>query len=555
MQFKIGSPVLMTVDRKNVITTYDLRTKKPRGSISTPSAITCLEHCVGTDWVYVGYADGNVDVFDIDLGVFASYGIPDLILDEIQNDPKTPVINNDDRAGSQVIAIQMHPTDLNTVLIGYPAAVFMWSVREQTVKRIFVLDRTKYRGRLTCFAWNPCGNRFMAGYNDGYMHMWDIRSDHKPILSRKVFQACPTTSPADEHGEPISQLMWYFDDAARKSFLAIAGGASLPDIHGIHILEFAMDGDVRDARKQTILPTPVDISNFILLSSGPYYSGSKDPLGVAIIGSDGALRAYGIDHGYPELELPPALQFLDPPFSSAYHYTNITVDTFQRMTAPVNNGAPPRFLPLAGGAAGSGHVYRIPSNDILITVHERDIIRFWDASYTSLRPLPHLTISCRDQLNSANTHIQHITMDQSSSSIAVAFDNGSIHVYNLPLMCEDTQASEVLASGCNDTLDELSELLEDMQTPVENENAVENESDDSRSLAVQEESAEQTKSDGSGSEHSEPEVTESQNAEPTSVIHVKFMNQATSSAFSFKLQISLDSTAKFTQFRYITDEL
>lgn len=146
-------------------------------------------------------------------------------------------------------------------------------------------------------------------------------------------------------------------------------------------------------------------------------------------------------------------------------------------------------------------------------------------------------------------------MDQSSSSIAVAFDNGSIHVYNLPLMCEDTQASEVLASGCNDTLDELSELLEDMQTPVENENAVENESDDSRSLAVQEESAEQTKSDGSGSEHSEPEVTESQNAEPTSVIHVKFMNQATSSAFSFKLQISLDSTAKFTQFRYITDEL
>ncbi|KAI9320986.1 hypothetical protein BX666DRAFT_1913266 [Dichotomocladium elegans] len=474
LQFKIGYPTLAVVDRNNVISTYDLQTKRVRHVLNAPSIITSLEYCAGTEWLFIGFADGNIDVFNLDTGRFSEeYGIPDLFLDETSK-PKEDARSS----GGLVVAIQMHPHDLNSVLIGYESAAFIWNIREQTVKKSFTVQRNHKQqpSQLTCLAWSPCGSRFMAGYDDGYMRLWDVKSEQKPILSRRAFQAMPTSSPSSDPCEPIYRMVWYLDEASKKSFLIVAGGADLPDIRGLHIMEFDTENDLRDARRQTILSTSVDVSDFILLSRDLYFLGVRNPLGLLIIGCDGALRAHGLGHGYPTLTLPSALQFLDPPIKQAYLHSHLNETTFQHlMSTDQNQVARTYYLPLTGGVAGSKHVYRLDSNDLLITVHSNNLVRFWDASFTALRPLAYLTIDCSNLIKERKGNIKCVAFDRLSRSVSIGLDNNTILYYSHQLPVVKAPASdtsypvrqpghESIIENCDNTLNEISDLLKDMES-------------------------------------------------------------------------------------------
>ncbi|KAI7847375.1 hypothetical protein BDC45DRAFT_491747 [Circinella umbellata] len=482
LKFQTGSPTLVAVDTKNIVTTYDLKTKRARGVVATPSIVTSLEHCVGTDWLFIGFADGNVDMFDMEAGAFGEeYGIPNLCLDSYE-DQKSQ--QNQQPPHNVVVSIQMHPTDLDLVLVGYDSAVFLWSIRDQNIKKCFKLpQRSKEEIRLTCLAWSPCGSRFMAGYDNGYMHLWDMRNDNRSLMSRRVFHAGSTTE--DNPCEPIYQMAWYVDDNASKSFLVVAGGSDLPDIRGLHVMEYDLNtNDPRDARKQTILSTPIDVADFILLSSEPYFLGMHNPLGLLVVGVDGGIRAYGLDHGHPPLILPPALQFLDPPVEQAYYISQLPHSVFQQLIAPPaqhqHQHQPQQrdlYLPLAGGVAGNGHIYRIPSNDLLLTVHGQSTLRFWDASYTSLRPLSNRTIYCSDDISTqveqqqqavTTSKIRQVVLDNHTGGVIVNMNDNTILVY-IPDSLEEKQPAghysttqEKFIANCEDTLDEISQLLEDM---------------------------------------------------------------------------------------------
>ncbi|KAI9278297.1 WD40-repeat-containing domain protein [Phascolomyces articulosus] len=490
LQFQTGSPTLVAVDMKNIVTTYDLKTKRARHVVATPSIVTSLAHCTGTDWLFIGFADGNVDMFDMEAGAFGEeYGIPNLCLDEDQQQQQqqqNQQQNPSPPPHNVVVAIQMHPADLDLVLVGYDSAVFLWSIRDQNIKKCFIVPQrasSKEEIRLTCLTWSPCGTRFMAGYDNGYMHLWDTRNDHKSLLARRVFHA---GSPTEESPcEPIYNMAWYVDDTARKSFLVVAGGSDLPDIRGLHVLEYDLDtSDLRDARKQTILSTSVDVSDFILLNSEPYFLGMHNPLGLLLVGTDGAVRAYGLDHGHPHLVLPPALQFLDPPVEQAYYLSQLPHKVFQELIAPPSRVPQRRdlYLPLTGGIAGNGHIYRIPSNDLLLTVHGKSTLRFWDASYTSLRPLSSRTIDCSEVLesknNSNNCNIQHVVLDHHTGTILLAMEDNAILVF-IPDAVEEKQSpgagqqqhhsdvQQKFIDNCEETLDEITQLLEDMNNVEE----------------------------------------------------------------------------------------
>ncbi|CEI89980.1 hypothetical protein RMCBS344292_04316 [Rhizopus microsporus] len=466
LQFKIGSPLLVAIDKANTIFTVDLRTKKVCHVVSAEAIITSLAYCVGTDWLFIGYSNGFVDVFDIQQGVITEYQIPDLLPEE------------EEQQNHVIVDLQLHPTDLNLLLIGYESIVHIWDIRDRSIRKSYTLrklDVDYKNGNLTCLAWSPNGTRFIGGYDDGYTHLWDINSDKRPIASRRLFQHYTASSEV----EPIYQIAWYTDKVEKKSFVIVAGGAHPADTLGLNLLEFDYDGESKEPKKQTIMPLASDLSHFLILSTNPYYGGIQNPFGIAIVGSDHSFKIYGLDHGFPQLKLPPALEFVDPCILTACYLPQLPDSAYTLLSSMASSDRRTRYAPITGGIAGPEHVYHIQSNDLLLTIHQGELIKFWDASYTALRPLPHLTIECTRDLGTREAIICCLDVNKSTGALAVGFSNGSIIIYEYVAerQEEETTATstehlsrqEELINQCDTTLKEISDLLEDMGSVDEND--------------------------------------------------------------------------------------
>lgn len=471
LQFKTGFPILVVIDKANTIITIDLRTKSVRHVLAAPEIITSQTYCTGTDWLFVGYANGFVDVFDIMQGTMTPYQIPDLLENQEVIDPAEISHQH------IVVDLQMHPTELNTLLIGYEAIVFVWNIRESTIRRSYSLrklDKSSiYRNAsLTCFAWSPNGSRFIAGYDDGCTHLWDVKNEQKPITSRRISEAF--SAVAGEEGaavfEPIYQMAWYANTAAHRSYVVVAGGSNALDIQGLNVLEFDLDSDSREAKKQSIMPLPTDLSHFLILSTDPYYLGMHNPLGIAVVGVDHCLRVLSLEHGFPLFKLPPALEFLGPNILNACHIPQLPLAAFKRLAGMTTSDRQTRYLPITGGVAGPEHIYHIDASDLLVTIHQGEVVKFWDASYTALRPLSHLTIHCLDDLVDQEAFLCCLDVNKTNGAMTIGFSDGSILVYEyqpdaqIPTDVDPRlrKRNEEFINSCDDTLKEISDLLDDM---------------------------------------------------------------------------------------------
>lgn len=472
IQFKTGDSTLVVIDNANTIITIDLRTKSVIHALQAQEIITSQTYCTGTDWLFIGYANGYVDVFDIIEGKMTPYQIPNLMETEQQSTSNSK--------NSIIVELQLHPTDLNTLLIGYETTAFIWNIRESTIRRSFSLrklDETNpfREANLTCLAWNPKGTRFIGGYDDGSVHIWDVKNDQKPAVSYKladIFLSPSTTDPTvEEITEPVFQISWHANHTVEKSFVFIAGGLNLTDIHGLNILEFDLEGESKEPRNQNVMPLPTDLSHFLILSTDPYYLGMHNPFGIAVVTADHALNVYSLDQqGFPSLKLPPALEFINPKVLNACHISQLPKTPFRQLVSITSNDRGIRYLPLTGGIAGPEHVYHTESNDLLLTIHQGETIKFWDASYTALRPLSHLTVHCLEDLNNKDAFVSCLDINKINGTFTVGLSDGSILVYEYqgePEAEPDidpkfAERNERFINNCDETLKEISELLEDM---------------------------------------------------------------------------------------------
>jgi WD40 repeat protein len=446
-----------------------LRTKSIRHVLPAQAIITSQAYCTGTDWLFIGYANGFIDVFDILQGVITPYQIPDLL--ESQEETVS------EGAKSHIVVdLQMHPTELNTLLIGYECTVFIWNIRENTIRRSYSLRKldksNPYRNaNLTCLAWSPNGSRFIGGYDDGCIHLWEVKNEHKPLSSRKLSESfLPPTEDQSSTTDPIYQVAWYANDVARKSYIVLAGGLNPSDIQGLNVLEFDLESEAREAKKQTIMPLPTDLSHFLILSSNPYFLGTQNPFGIAVVGIDHCLRVYSLEHGFPSLKLPPALEFLSPNVLNACHIPQLPTAAFKKLTGITLGDRNTRYLPITGGVAGPEHVYHVDANDLLLTIHQGELIKCWDASYTALRPLSQLTIHCLDDLEDKHAFLSCLDVNKNNGALAVGFSDGSVLVYEYHGDPEEKyeidprllSRNQEFINHCDDTLKEISGLLEDM---------------------------------------------------------------------------------------------
>ncbi|CAO3690059.1 unnamed protein product [Rhizopus stolonifer] len=468
MQFKTGFPMLLVIDKANTIITIDLQTQKISNVVTAAAIITSQAYCSGTDWLFIGYVNGFVDVFDILLGTVTQYQIPDLLPEE----EKSHV----------VVDLQLHPTDLNVILIGYESVVHIWDIREKIIKKSFSLRRleTDHRnGNLTCLAWSPNGSRFMGGYDDGYTHLWDINHEKRPIASRKLFQHYTSSSEI----EPIYQIAWYTNETEKKSFVILAGGAHPADTLGLTLLEFDCDGDAKEPKKQTIMPISFELSHFLILNTNPYYGGIRNPYGIAVVGSDHSISMFSFEHGFPSLKLPPALEFLGPHVINACYLPRLPDSVYKLLSVVTKDDRKTRYAPITGGVTGPDHVYRIESNDILLTIHQDETIKFWDASYTALRPLSHLTINPLGALGTREAIVCCLDINKINGTLTIGFSNGQILIHEYYPEKQEEQPFDPATMSmhgevidqCDNTLKEIADLLEDMGSEEEEvENADDN---------------------------------------------------------------------------------
>ncbi|GAA5898928.1 uncharacterized protein JCM6883_003474 [Sporobolomyces salmoneus] len=265
LAFKAGSGFLCVVDAKDTLYVFDLnRIDKNRphrdSMLSLRSKVTCLEASASHAFLFLGLADGTIDIFDIDRGVLSrEVRIPNLWLAQEELLRRSGVPDAPSRRHIPICTdLKSHPTDLNLLLIAYEGGVSLWNLATQTCERNFDFvvppgapgggndaDEALFMERrppVTCLAWRPDGLIFAAGHEDGTISFASAQ-DETPISMRTLERAdVNKTTEEDLFGwsqgggqrqlsgrEPIFRLAWsgfpeetYLDQVTS----AIAGASS-----------------------------------------------------------------------------------------------------------------------------------------------------------------------------------------------------------------------------------------------------------------------------------------------------------------------------------------
>ncbi|GAA6059605.1 hypothetical protein JCM10212_005104 [Sporobolomyces blumeae] len=268
LAFKPGSGFLCVVDAKDTLYVFDLnridRDRPHRDSmISLRSKVTCLEASASHAFLFLGLADGTVDVFDIDRGTIAREArVPNLWLQQEELLRRSGVPDAPSRRHIPICTdLKAHPLDLNLVLIAYEGGVSLWNLATRQCENNFEFvvppgapgggnDRDEVlfmerRPPVTCLAWRPDGLVFAAGHEDGMISFASIQ-DETPIAMRTLERAdVNKTTEEDLFGwsqgagqrqlsgrEPVFRLAWsgfpeesYLDRAA-AALSGVTGPAS-----------------------------------------------------------------------------------------------------------------------------------------------------------------------------------------------------------------------------------------------------------------------------------------------------------------------------------------
>lgn len=171
---------LQQLDAKETLYVFDLnRLDKNRphrdAMLSLRSKVTCLETSASHSFLFLGLADGTVDIFDIDRGVLSrEVRIPNLWLAQEELLRRSGVPDAPSRRHIPICTdLKTHPFDLNLLLIAYEGGVSLWNLATQTCERNFEFvvppgapgggndaEEALFMERrppVTCLAWCPNG--------------------------------------------------------------------------------------------------------------------------------------------------------------------------------------------------------------------------------------------------------------------------------------------------------------------------------------------------------------------------------------------------------------
>ncbi|CAM0138954.1 unnamed protein product [Umbelopsis sp. WA50703] len=446
----------------------------PVQSLLAIGYVTSAEIVPGSDWLFLGLADGTIDVFDLRVGKIAPYRVPDLMsewqqfkIDEQRKNGIDVPPRSKNAKVEIVSAIQFHATDLNQMLVAYETGVILWNFKERAAIRAFEIGgNANNRPRVTAISWKPTGeSQFVVGYDDGLLCLWDAEREDQPIAYRYILQESHKNQDRVVLNEPIYRLAWCSNVDFSETYLVVAGGTHPGDNHGINVLTFQRESTFRDPVRQSIIPVRSEVADFVILPwTMPYFLGTHDPLGILVLTTSGETCAFKLQQGFEEYLLPSAFSFISPRLLAARQHIQVDDQLFQDLVTAPSDAPRMPYLPLTGGIIGARHVYRLDARDIMISVHEGGIVRVWDSSFVALRPLPYLSLNTFDDMPvAARSDIIAFDFSDRYGSLALAYASGIVLYYTLGQSDESTSATEshnVRMTQKN--IAELDKLINDM---------------------------------------------------------------------------------------------
>ncbi|KAG5438736.1 hypothetical protein PCANB_002456 [Pneumocystis canis] len=256
---------LISIDSKNNLYSWSIDTTSiiPSAIYSTRGYVTCIETDPCIDWLYIGFKDGTIDVWDIDRECISPYKISNLYLNRYKEWHQMNYSHAPSKSHiPPVLCIQIHPRDVGTILIGYPDGAVLYSIKKNAVLYFFELEIPQrihetnsgqkisvFRPKLTNLSWAPHGYHFLTSHQNGCFAFWSTKSNKCPLQVCTLDKNGVNTLLEKQIGSsthdpmysrnPIFSITWSCNDNLENTSVFIVGGnLNTQDSKELNILNF-----------------------------------------------------------------------------------------------------------------------------------------------------------------------------------------------------------------------------------------------------------------------------------------------------------------------------
>ena len=369
-----------------------------------------------------------------------------------------------------VVALELHPRDVGTLLIAYPDGVAVYSFK-QLKARLFLqyelppgapggfsdpgsAASLRYP-KIVHAVWHPTGTFILTGHDDESLVIWDSKSGkivqartlhdanvHKTGTVPRSFGSTPGTYALKS---PLFRLAWCSKQNPNDTGILVAGGGpSNVAERGLTFLDLGqtpvyqtsswqvLSDHFERPKNRHLLPTPpnTDVLDFCVIPrESPHYAGSHDPIAIVAVLSSGEITTLSFPSGHqitPTNQLHASLTFVHP-FVNKVNLACIERTRWLGMTEKRSKG--PQMI--KGGAGAKHQLMRFEDRNIVQTAHADGTIRIWDAGHgDEIENEDMLQVDVARALGRTEAvEIAHMSMSGATGELAVGMLTGEVIIF------------------------------------------------------------------------------------------------------------------------------
>ena len=450
---------LVSVDSKNDLGVYSIEDNKVLCNYAPPGQITSITTDPWLDYALIGLQNGEIVAYDLDRLQLTTFRIPNLWKDQ---NPRARIM--------PVVALELHPKDIGTLLIGYPEGAAVFSFKQNKALKFFNYQIPRgapggdsnptgtgdvRRPLLTHATWHPTGTFILTAHEDSSLVFWDPR-DGRAIEARTLQDTAvnvpgrssasgPRSPGGMMHNEPYSKIVWCSKQNPDDTGILVAGGSpvSAPG-GGLTFMDLGptpnyqtsswqvLAGHFQQPKRQHVLPTPPNaqvVDYLVIPRSSPHFNGASDPIALISLLSSGELVTLSFPSGHqisPTNQLPVSLSYVHP-FVTTCALADVDRVRWLGMRESRQQG--PQFL--LGGSPQRKPMKRFEARNIVQTAHADGTVRVWDAGHGD--EIENDRVVQVDVARAVgrweNIQISKISMSGASSELSVGLRSGEVAIF------------------------------------------------------------------------------------------------------------------------------